>query len=188
MSQELLNTTWSKTSGTGTFTTTSEGLILDGTGVWIYGDYIPLPTGTDMIYEYELICSIDANDQVYFQIERFNSNKGSISNNAAVNCIGGVKPTTAIDHGHYKGTLSLATFGDNQQTAFIRPRACTGYNSTSGVFKIHSYSLRAISGAIQTASIKQNGQCISDYMREVQEKKASFGKNGFINAEIFYEY
>ncbi len=188
MSKELLNTNWVKYSGAGTFEKTFEGLIISGTATYIRGDYIPLITGSGITYEYEFICSIDANNQVYIQIERFDENKTSISNNAAVNCIGGVKPTTAIDHGHYKGTLSLATFGDNQQTAFIRPRAICGYNSTSGTFKIHNWSLRAISGTTQTASIKQNGQCISDYMREAQEKKASFGKNGFINAENFYEY
>lgn len=187
MSQELLNTSWKKTSGTN-FTTSSEGLILDGTGVWIYGDYIPLPVGTGITYEYEIICSIDANNQVYFQIERFNANKGSISNNAAVNCIGGVKPTTAVDHGIYRGTLNLATFGDNQQTAYIRPRACTGYNSTTGVFKIHTYSLRAINGTSQTASIKKNGECLSSHLRETGMKQGSFSQNGFINAENFYEY
>lgn len=188
MSQELLNTNWKKTSGTGTFTTSSEGLILDGTGVWIYGDYSPLPVGTGITYEYEIICSIDANDMVYFQIERFNADMGSISNNAAVNCLGGVKPTTAVDHGIYRGTLSLATFGDNQQTAYIRPRACTGYSSTSGVFKIHTYSIRAVGSTRQTASVQKNGQGLCSHLRETGQQKASFGKNGFMNAEHFYEY
>lgn len=191
MSQELIaSTDWFKSSGSGTFEKTVDGLIIDGGTTWIYTtDYIPLPIGNNIIYEYDFDISVTANNQVYIQIERFNANKGSISNNAATNCVGGYKPTTNISHARYKGTIALATFDSPAQvTSYIRVRACTGYNGTTGTHIIHSWSLRATAnGNVKTASIQKNGQLITDHFRE-NTINASFGKDGFVYSNNFYEY
>ena len=192
MSKELLTTDWYKNSGSGTFTTSNDGLKIETTNAtWIYTrEYISLPVGNGITYEYDFDVSVTANNQVYIQIERFNADKGTISNNAATNCIGGYKPTTDVSHVRYKGTIALATFGNDpiQNTAFIRVRACGGYSNTSGTFIIHSWSLRTITnGTRQTASINKQGQMITDYYRE-NFLNASFDKDGFIEGQQLYEY
>ena len=190
MNQELIQMSdWYKTSGSGTFEKTANGLVITGGTTWIYTtDYIPLPTGSNITYEYDFDISVTANNQVYIQIERFNVNKGTISNNAATNCVGGYKPTSDVNHVRYKGTISLATF-DNpaQTTAYIRVRACTGYSGTTGTHIIHSWSLRAISDTTKTPSIQKNGELITEHLRE-HYTDASFGKDGFVYGNNFYEY
>lgn len=192
MSQELISSVdWFKSSGPGTLEKTINGLVISGgTGAtWIYTtDYIPLPRATGMIYEYDFDVSVTANDQVYIQIERFNADKGTISNSAATNCIGGYKPTADVSHVRYKGTIALATFGDPaQDTAFIRVRACNGYNNTTGTFIVHSWSLKAINNNRQGISVQKNGILIADSFRE-NYGVASFNKSGLVEGQHLYEY
>ena len=191
MSQELLLTDWSKSSGTGTFEKSPNGeLILSGNLVWIYTDYIALPTGTGYTYLYDFDISITANNQVYIQVERFDANKGTISNNAATNIVSGFKPTDDISHKIYKGSIDIGTFNNGTTTAFIRVRMCSGYNSTTGTHIIHNWSLRAVqNNNIQNVSIKKNGQMITDYFKEkINITNAAFNKNGFVESEHLYEY
>ena len=141
-----------------------------------------------MIYEYDFDISVTANDQVYIQIERFNANKGTISNGAATNCVSGYKPTTDVSHVRYKGTIDIATFDSPaQDTAFIRVRACNGYNSTSGTFIIHSWSLKAVNGDRQGISVSKNGILLADSFRE-NYGIASFNKSGLVEGQHIYEY
>lgn len=186
MSQELLLTDFSKYGGGGTFTTSNEGLILTGT-VYIITPYIELPTA--MSYEFDFILSIDANDQIYLQIERFDANKNTISNNAAWNCtgLGGLKPTSAITYQRYKGAANIATFNTDTVTKYIRLRVLNGYNSTTGTMKVHSWSLRAINNDIYTQQTFKNGQLKIDHFRE-SYGNATFSKNGFVDGGHLYEY
>lgn len=188
MSQELLTTDWSKRSGS-TLTKDSNGLTISGSGTtWIETDFIPLPTGSGITYEYDFDISVTANDQVYIQIERYNASKGTISNNAATNCVSGYKPTVDVHHVRYKGTIGLATFDSPAQTtAYIKVRACNGYSGTSGTHIIHSWSLRAVSGTNQNVSITKQGQALCDHFRE-HDNNAAFGKDGFIYGNNLYEY
>ena len=189
MSQELLaGQDWVKASGTATFTKSADGLKLEGGLGWIYTDFISLPNSSGTTYEYDFDISVTANDQVYIQIERFNSAKGSISNNAATNCVSGYKPAADVSHVRYKGTIALATFDSPaQNTAFIKVRICNGYNSTTGTHIIHNWSLKAVSGTRQNPSINKLGQMVTDHYRE-HTNVASFGKDGVIYGQEFYEY
>lgn len=190
MSQELLtNVNWIQRSGTGTYVKTSDGITLNGGLIWVVAsDFIPLPTGNNIIYEYDFDVSVTANNTIYIQIERYNINKGTISNNAATNCISAYKPTTDTSHARFKGTISLATF-DNpaQNTAFIKIRTCNGYNSTTGTYTLHSWSLKAINNDRQNISTNKNGQLLSDSLRE-NYNNVSFNKSGLIEGQHIYEY
>jgi len=54
---------WYKTSGSGTFEKTANGLVITGGTTWIYTtDYIPLPTGSNITYEYDFDISVTANN------------------------------------------------------------------------------------------------------------------------------
>ena len=187
MNKELLTTDWTLTSGTATFSKTAEGLKLEGGLGWIHTDFIPLPTGTGITYEYDIEISLTANDQIYFQIERFDSDKGSISNNAATNCISGYKPTADVEHVRYIGTIDLATFNGGTATAFIKARACNGYSSTSGTLVINNWSLKAVAATRANPSITKNGQLKVEQSRE-NYLNASFNKNGLIEGQHLYEY
>ena len=190
MSQELLICNFTDSANTNYWEYNTDGLYMKtkGSAVWLYTPYIELPPATT--YEYDFIVSIEANNQVYIQIERFNASKGSISNNAATNCIGGVKPSSTLLYTRYKGTIALATFGSGdsiQNTKYIRVRIGNNYNNTSGYFKIHTWSLRAINNDITSQQVKKTGQLITDHFRESYDN-AAFSKNGFVDGGQFYEY
>ena len=190
MSQELLVCNFEEISNKNYYYYDKEGLHITskGSAVWVYTPFILLPKVT--YFEYDFIVSIEAQNQVYIQIERFNANKTSISNNAAINCIGGVKPSTNINYTRYKGQLNLATFGSGssiQNTAYIKIRIGNNYNNTSGAFIIHNWSLKPVTNNINTVKILKNGQITTDLFRENQ-KTSSFEKKGFINSFQFYEY
>lgn len=189
MNKELLiNTTWTKTSGSGSFIRNEDGFTITSVSTdatWVKSDYIPLPqSGT---FEFDFICSVTANNQVYIQIERYDENKGTISNNAAANCISGYKPTQNITKQRFKGIIDISTFNSNTTTAYIKVRMCSGYSSTEGTFIIHNYSLRNINGDKKTPSINKKGQLISDSIRE-NCPIPSFNKAGFVDSTDFYEY
>lgn len=191
MSQELLICDFTNSSYINNYSYSSDGLLIGSRGgaFWLYTPYIELPPAASYLYDF--IVSIDANNQVYIQIERFNANKGSISNNAATNCISGVKPSTTINYGRYKGSIALATFGSGdsvQDTKYIRVRIGNNYNSTSGQFKIHSWSLRAVNNDITPTDLKKSGIIHTDQFRETNNSRAFFSKNGFVDGGQFYEY
>lgn len=188
MSQELLLTDWRKDSGSGTFDKSTGELVLSGGLVWIYTDYIALPTGNGYTYQYDFDISVTANDQVYIQIERFDINKSSISNNAATNIVGGFKPTADTNHKIYRGNIDIGTFNSGTVTGFIRVRICNGYSSTTGTHTIHNWSLRTVNNNITNPKVQQNGIVISDYFKEKTAGNASFNKNGFIEGRQIYEY
>lgn len=74
-------------------------------------NYIKInPTGHTYYYDIEV--SIDADNQFYLGFHRYDANKTSRSNNACVYVIN-VKPTTALNHQRYFGTVNLATDGVN---------------------------------------------------------------------------
>ncbi len=187
MSQELLLTDWTQNSGTGTFDKSSGELVLSGGLAWIYTDYIELPTGTGITYKYDFDISVTANNQVFIQIERFDADKNSISNNAAVNIVKGYKPTSNASHQRYVGNIDIATFNNGTTTAYIRCRICNGYNSTTGTHIVHNWSLRAMLGTTQTPLIDKNGLMLADYFKE-KYGQAGFVKTGFAEGGNFYEY
>lgn len=152
-------------------------------------NYILLPTGDNITYEYDIVCSIDAGDKVYVQLERYDINKTTISNSGAINCIAGIQPTADLSYARYKGTITFPDLSDGNPTVYIRLRILNGNNSTTGTAIFHSISLRAITNNnIQTASAQKNGQAITDHIRELKLSNARFTKNGFIDSPQFYEY
>lgn len=189
MSQELLTTGWTAPN-VGTVTYSSDGITMINSTTasqWIYTDFIPLPHATGMTYETDFDISVSPNNQIYIQIERFNANKTSISNNAADTPIS-YKPTATATHVRYKSTRNIATFDSPaQDTAFIKVRMCSGYQATTGIMVVHSYSLRAVSGTTQNVSINKQGQMLCDHARE-HSSGASIGKDGFIYGNEIYEY
>ena len=62
MNTELITTNWKKTSGTGTYVQTSDGITMTGGLIWLCTDYISLPTGTGITYEFDYDISVTAND------------------------------------------------------------------------------------------------------------------------------
>lgn len=180
MSQELLLTDWWKESGSGTFDKIAGELVLSGGLVWIYTDYIPLPTGTGYIYKFDFDISVTANNQVYIQVERFDANKGTISNNAATSIVGGFKPTVDTNHKINKGSINIGTFNNGTTTAFIRVRICNGYNSTTGTHIIHNWSLRAVCDDETQPSIKKSGIIVADHFKEKTGGTASITETGFV--------
>lgn len=74
----------------------------------------------------------------------------------------------------------------------IRARIGCGYQSTTGTFIIHSWSLKPIvsqSGQtlISNPLVQKNGQIIGDNFRE-NYTNAAFYKDGLIEGQHFYEY
>lgn len=189
MSQELLITGWTAPN-IGTVTYSNDGITMINSTTasqWIYSDYIPLPHGTNMTYESDFNISVSPNNQVYIQIERFNSNKGSISNNAADTLVS-YKPTATASYVQYKSTRNIATFDSPaQDTAYIRVRMCSGYQATTGIMVVHSWSLKAINGNNQSISITKQGQLLNDHSTE-RNGITSFGKTGNLYTNTIYEY
>ena len=184
MSQELLLTNMTKYSGSGTMTINNNGIILTNT-IHIKSDYIELPSAT--FYEFDTIISCDAGNTVYLQIERFDADKNTITNDAAYIAADGLGTiSTPINYKRYKKIVNIKTFSTSSITKYIRFRALNGYNSTTGTLIIHTWSLRAINENI-VPQVKKNGQMCSDHFRE-SYKNASISKNGFIDSNNFYEY
>lgn len=193
MSQELLNCQWERWGNVGTVTFDSNGITLidntTSTGTnWIRTEYIKLPTGGGRQFQYDFDVSITAGNRVFIQIERFDSNKNTGSNNSAIGCgLNGITPSTDIVHQRYKGIVTISDISSSQPTNYIRIRIGCGYSTTTGTFIIHSWSLKSID-SIYTNSIQKIGQLKSDSFRENYNNLASFNKNGFVEGQCFYEY
>lgn len=191
MAIELLNCQFDYASNSAYYFYDSNGLhfIQKGSTTWVYSPYIELPSATTYQYDF-LISAEQASNTIYLQVERFNENKESITNNAALNCIGGITPSSDLIYARYKGTLNLATFGSGseiQNTKYIRIRICNNYGSSkTGTFILHSWSIKAINNDLKTGKFLKTGQLETESFRE--SNNASISKNGFIDGENFYEY
>lgn len=191
MAIELLNCRFDNTSDSAYYFYNSNGLnfIQKGSTTRVYSPYIELPSATTYQYDF-LISAEQANNTIYLQVERFNENKESITNNAALACINGLTPSSDLIYVRYKGTLNLATFGsgsDVQNTKYIRVRIFNNYGSSkTGTFILHSWSIKAINNDLKNTQIMKNGQILSESFRE--SNTASISKNGFVDSANFYEY
>lgn len=172
------------------YTINSDGIYLDGYG-GILSNYVPInPSGKT--YYFDIILSIDTGNQFYIGWERYDAAKTSRSNNACVYAIY-AKPTSDIKYARYKGTINLATDTVNP-TAFIRLRILNKWSGstsgTTGKAIIHQISLREISTGdnFETANVSKTGQLRTDYFRETNIQQTKFSKNGFVDANNFYEY
>lgn len=146
-------------------------------------DYISI-SPTNKTYYYDIEVSIDANNQFYFGFERYDANKTSRSNNACTYIIA-VKPTTAISHQRYFGTVNLSTDGVNP-CAFIALRILNDWSGASNRQAIvHKMSLREVSNLIQP-KLNKNGIFNIDELNE--NKSIKFYKNGIVETTNIIEY
>lgn len=141
---------------------------------------------TNHTYYYDFDISVNAGNQFYIGFERYDANKTSRSNRATI-YVYSTKSTEDINHKHIFGTVDLSTDGVNP-CAFVALRILNGWSGTDsgvvGVATIHSMSLREISN-IQNPKSCKNGILSTGEFKEYQ--KASFYKNGFVEATEFIE-
>lgn len=141
---------------------------------------------TNHTYYYDFDISLNAGNKFYIGFERYDADKTSRSNNATI-YICDTRPTEDINHKHIFGTVDLSTDGVNP-CAFIALRILNGWSGTTsgvvGTATIHSMSLREVS-TIQNPKLYKNGILLTDEFKEYQ--KASFYKNGFVEATEFIE-
>lgn len=148
-------------------------------------DYISI-NPINHTYYYDFDISLNAGNKFYIGFERYDADKTSRSNNATI-YICDTRPTEDINHKHIFGTVDLSTDGVNP-CAFIALRILNGWTGTTsgvvGIATIHSMSLREVS-TIQNPKLYKNGILLTDEFKEYQ--KASFYKNGFVEATEFIE-
>lgn len=144
--------------------------------------YIPIsPSGKT--YYYDLDVSVDANNQVYIGFERYDANKTARSNNATVYVMS-PKPSTALTHQRYRGTVNLSTDGVNP-CAFITLRILNDWSgAASRSMTVHKISLREVT-TIQSPKLYKTGIFTVDKLNE--HLKSSLYKNGFVEATEFIE-
>lgn len=144
--------------------------------------YIPIsPSGKT--YYYDLDVSVDANNQVYIGFERYDVNKTARSNNATVYVMS-PKPSTALTHQRYRGTVNLSTDGVNP-CAFITLRILNDWSgAASRSMTVHKISLREVT-TIQSPKLYKTGIFTVDELNE--HLKSSLYKNGFVEATEFIE-
>ena len=144
--------------------------------------YIPIsPSGKT--YYYDLDVSVDANNQVYIGFERYDANKTARSNNATVYVMS-PKPSTALTHQRYRGTVNLSTDGVNP-CAFITLRILNDWSgAASRSMTVHKISLREVT-TIQSPKLYKTGIFTVDELNE--HLKSSLYKNGFVEATEFIE-
>lgn len=145
--------------------------------------YIPIaPTGHT--YQYDIEISTDASNVFYIGFERYDKDKTARSNNACVYLTGMNGTPSERIHQRYRGTVDLSTDGVNP-CAFIALRILNDWSSpNSRKATIHKFSLREIS-TVQTPTINNTGVFDVDELDE--RSKASFYKNGFVEATEFIE-
>ena len=151
----------------------------------IGSDYIKInPTGKTYYYDFEL--SIDANNQIYLGFERFDAAKTSRSNSACMYAVA-VKPSTAVSHVHYHGTINIGTaFDSNTPVDTIAVRILNDWSGAAGrSMTVHKMSLREVS-TLQNTKINKQGQTITTELIEMNDK-FRVQKNGIIEANEFIE-
>ncbi len=155
-------------------------------GSHVGSNYIKInPTGHTYYYDIEI--SVDANNQFYLGFHRYDANKTARENNACVYVIN-VKPTTALNHQRYFGTVNLATDGVNP-TDTISLRILNDWtNANSRHATIHYLSLREVDGTINAnPEITKNGLIKTDTFRQWDDNEAKIYKNGFIGGNNLIE-
>lgn len=148
-------------------------------------NYIPInPDGHT--YYYDITISISAGNQVHLGWERWDANKTSVSNQAAVYAIS-MKPSTDIVKKRYRGTINLSVSGSNpcKYIVFRLLNAWTGTATDSqSTVIIHNLSLREVD-VIDGPSIAREGNLIADEYKE--DSRASMYKNGIVEATNIIE-
>lgn len=147
--------------------------------------YIPVfPTGKT--YYYDIDYSVNAGNQLYIQVERYDANKTTRTNQGAITILS-TKPSSDVSHKHIFGTVDLSTDTVNP-CAFICLRILNGWYGTesgvTGISTIHNISIKEVS-SFQNPKVHKNGILLLDELKEYQ--KASFYKNGYIEASTFIE-
>ena len=151
----------------------------------IGSDYIKI-NPTDKTYYYDFELSIDANNQIYLGFERFDAAKTSRSNSACMYAVA-VKPSTAVSHAHYHGTINIGTpFDANTPVDTIAVRILNDWSSANGrSMTVHKMSLREVS-TLQNTKINKQGQTIITELIEMNDK-FRIQKNGIIETNEFLE-
>lgn len=146
-------------------------------------EYIKITPGT---YEYDYTISVNAGNQFYIGIERYDANKTSRSNAACVYTTA-IKPTADIVKQRYKGTVNLTTDGTNTIDT-ITLRILNGWSGTTsgvtGLATVHSFSLKLQSSGINP-SLKRTGQFIACEFKE--ETNTKFYKDHIVETNEFIE-
>ena len=154
-------------------------------GSSIGSNYIKIyPTGSTYYYDFEV--SIDANNQVYIGFERFDAAKTSRSNSACVYAIA-PKPSTALSHAHYHGTVNIGTaFDANTPVDTIAVRILNDWSGANGrSMTVHKISLREVS-TLQNTKINKYGQVNTTELIEMNDK-FRVHKNGIIETNEIVE-
>lgn len=156
-------------------------LTLSGASRTIGSDYIPIsPAGKT--YYYDIVVSIDANNQFDLGFERYDANKTPRSNSSCVYAIA-IKPSSDIVKKRYFGTIDLSTDGVNP-AAYIALRILNGWNNTTGSATVHYLSLREVS-TIQQPKLTDTGVFSTEELREYA--KAALYNDGIVEGHTLIE-
>lgn len=160
---------------------TNEKAIING-HKWAATDYIKInPNST---FTYDIIYSNQAGKQLYVGFERYDANKTATSNQS---CTYVLSTSDEANKKRITGTVNLKTDSAGSPTDTIKLRILTDWNNSSStaITEIYSISLREGSVTLPT-KITKTGILLSDDFREGYN--ASIRKNGFTEANNFYEY
>ena len=171
-------------------------------GEWLFSgensstgtSFIPIsPNGKT--YYYDITLSASVGNQIYVGFEIYDANKQS-GENKSTRYVISTKPTVALDHQRYFGTVDLSNLYNVTGTppaAYIRLRVLSGWSgstdASNATMTIHNMSLREVITAtgVETQHIKFTGNVLTDEFREGYTQ-AKFMKNGFLETNEIIEY